>query len=49
MMGKLSLLTRKRVSSEASSVSMMALSRPKPISDAFLVRLNVTLNRPENR
>ena len=49
MMVKLNLLTRKRVSLEASSVSMMELSKPKPMYDAFLVRPNVMPNRQENR
>ena len=49
MMVKLNLLTRKRVSLEASSVSMTELSRPKPMYDAFLVRPNATPNRQENR
>ena len=49
MMVKLNLLIRKRVSLEASSVSMTELSRPKPMYDAFLVRPNVTPNRQENR
>ena len=46
---KLSLLTRKRASLEASSVSMTGSSRLMLPSDAFLVRPNVTPNRLENK